>query len=46
MVRLLLAAGADPLAGDEHGKQPLKMSQEAGRTEVEEILKAAIAARR
>ena len=46
MVRLLLAAGADPSAGDEHGKQPLTMSQEAGRTDVEEILRAAIASKR
>ena len=45
MVRLLLAAGADPLAADENGKEVLTMAQEAGAADVEALLKAAIRGR-
>ena len=45
MARLLLAAGADPLAADENGKAVLTMAQEAGATDVEALLKAAIRGR-
>ena len=47
MVRLLLAAGADPLATDENGKKVLTMAQEVGATGVgvEVLLKAAIRGR-
>ena len=43
MVQLLLQAGADPRAADENGKQPLEMSREAERTDVEDILASALA---
>ena len=43
MVRLLLEAGADPLAGDEHGKLPMQMAEEAGRSGVAAILRRRLA---
>ena len=42
MVRLLLAAGADPLAIDEKGKAVLQMSRDARHPDVEALLLAAI----
>ena len=44
MVRMLLEAGADPMAEDEKGKSLLKMAQEAGMAAIEEMLRAAMRA--
>ena len=42
MVRLLLEAGASPLAENEHGKPVLEMAREAKKDDIEALLVAAI----
>ena len=42
MVRLLLEAGADPAAQNEHGKFPLQMCEEAAQPEAGELIRARI----
>ena len=38
---MLLDAGADPTAADENGKECLKMTQEAGKPEIEALVRKA-----
>eukprot|EP00967_Tisochrysis_lutea_P110043 scaffold171686_cov30-Tisochrysis_lutea.AAC.3 len=42
MVEMLLTAGADPSAIDEHGKTPLKMCDEAGQIDAAALVREAI----
>ena len=41
VARMLLDAGADPTAADENGKECLKMTQEAGKPEIEALVRKA-----
>ena len=44
LMELLLDAGADPSASDEHGKTLLEMSQEARQLEIEAMIRARLKA--